>query len=272
MVLSFYGPHLPVAPPKPWDEKYSLDQCPLPANHHDPLEGKPVEQKNNTVCYMQPHWEESRFRDYIRRYYGYCAYIDQQIGRVLDALTECGLDDSTIVIFTSDHGDMIAAHGFIYKMDNCCYRELANVPFIIRVPGVTEPGTASRSLIESVDIMPTLTGLFGLPGIAGVQGKSFRSVLSSPESPFRDSVFIHWNGSSFVTFDGQWKYALHTRSQTDELYHVREDPGEMLNLAAQAKYGEILKNKRQEIYRWLRSTGYPYADIIENETKNKYLA
>lgn len=271
MVLSFYGPHLPVAPPRPWDEKYSLDQCPLPPNHHDALEKKPIEQKNNAVCYMLPNWEESQFRDYIRRYYGYCAYIDKQIGRVLDTLTECGLDDNTIVIFTSDHGDMIAAHGFIYKMDTCCYQELANVPFIIRVPGLTERGAVSRSLVESVDILPTLIDLLGLPGLKGLHGNSFRKILSDPNTSFRDRVFIHWNGPSFITFDGRWKYALHTRSKIDELYDLKEDPGEMKNLAQEAKFTEILKKKRQEIFSWLQETGYPYADVIAKKTGDKHL-
>jgi arylsulfatase A-like enzyme len=267
MVLSFYGPHLPVAPPKPWDEKYTLDQCPLPSNHHDTLERKPIEQKNNDVCYMLTKWGEIQFRDYIRRYYGYCAYIDQQIGRVLDTLTECGLDDNTIVIFTSDHGDMIAAHGFIYKMDTCCYQELANVPFIIRVPGLTEPGTEFEGLVECVDILPTLIDILGFPEVSETQGKSFQKILASPNTPFRDRVFIHWNGPSFINFDGQWKYALHTRSETDELYDLRKDPGEMKNLAADSRFTGILKKKQQEIYLWLHETGYPYADIIEKDTK-----
>ncbi len=271
MVLSFYGPHLPVAPPKPWDEKYSLEQCPLPPNHHDMLEGKPIEQKNNDVCYMAPNWEEALFRDYIRRYYGYCAYIDQQIGRVLDTLTDCGLDDNTIVVFTSDHGDMIAAHGFIYKMDTCCYQELANVPFIIRVPGVTQPGSMTNCLTSNIDILPTLIDLLGIPDQKEMQGKSFRHLLVSPEASFRDRVFIHWNGPSFIDFDGQWKCALHPRSEIDELYNLREDPGELKNLAHHTRYAEVMKKRRREIYDWLYETGYPFADVIERETKDRHL-
>jgi arylsulfatase A-like enzyme len=271
MVLSFYGPHLPVAPPRPWDKKYSLDQCPLPPNHHDTLEGKPIEQKNNKVCYMAPNWDEIQFRDYIRRYYGYCAYIDQQIGRVLDTLTECGFDDNTIVIFTSDHGDMITAHGFIYKMNTCCYRELANVPFIIRAPGTAKPGSVSDSQIESVDILPTLIDLLGLPEPAGLHGKSLRRVFGDPETSVRDRLFIHWNGPSFITLDEQWKYALHPKSEIDELYNIADDPGEMKNLVRDAKFNEILKNKRQEIYSWLYATEYPYASTIEKTTRDKHL-
>ena len=106
LVLSFFGPHLPVAPPKPWDERYSLDEVPLPENWQDPLKGKPDRQRSNRRCYKGKDWEERQFRDYVRRYWGYCSYIDAQIGRVFKALDESGQMDTTLVLFTSDHGDM----------------------------------------------------------------------------------------------------------------------------------------------------------------------
>jgi arylsulfatase A-like enzyme len=220
---------------------------------------------------MAPNWDETQFRDYIRRYYGYCAYIDHQIGRVLDTLTERGLDNNTIVIFTSDHGDMITAHGFIYKMDTCCYRELANVPFIIRAPGTTKPGSVSDSLIENVDILPTLIDLLSLPEQPGLHGKSLCHIINDPEISIRDRVFIHWNGPSFITLDEQWKYALHPNSEIDELYNIVEDPGELKNLARDTKFREVLRKKRQEIYSWLHETVYPYAGAIEKNTRDKHL-
>ncbi len=252
MVLSFYGPHLPVAPPKPWDEKYTLDQCPLPSNHFDTLEGKPVEQKNNKVCYKLPNWNDEQFKDYIRRYYGYSSYIDHQIGRVLKALTEYGLDDNTIVIFTSDHGDMESAHGFIYKLNNCCYQELARVPFIIRAPGITKPGSVADCLTSNVDVMPTIIDILGLPEQKGMQGLSFYNILTGRKTSFRDDIFVYWGGSSFVTFDGQWKYAIHLKSALNELYDLKQDPDEMKNLATDKKYISIIKEKQKKIRRKVR--------------------
>jgi arylsulfatase len=268
LVLSFYGPHLPVAPPQPWDEKYSLDRCPLPPNHFDQLDGKPIRQRTNRRCYVLPTWTDEQFQDYIRRYYGYCAYIDKQIGRVLDALTECALDDSTIVIFTSDHGDMVGAHGFIYKLGTCGYEELSNVPFIMRVPSITQPDTATEALASNVDIMPTLTELMGLPRIEGMHGVSLAEVLARPTSAVRDRIFAHWTGSSFVTFDGTWKYALHWKQRdVDELYNLRDDPGEMRNLVAEEECADVVKANRQAIFDWLRETGHPYAHVVEEKAQ-----
>jgi len=265
LMLSFYGPHLPVAPPQPWDTKYSLAQCPLPTNHQDFLKGKPEHQRTNRVCYKLSDWTEEQFRDYIRRYYGYCAYIDAQIGRVLNALVDNGLEEDTIVIFTSDHGDMLAAHGMVYKMDRSGYQELANVPFLIRVPGVTKPGSVVSSLANSVDIFPTLVELFDLSLPEGVQGRSFSKVLKWPEATFRDRIFIHWSNNSFVTCDGQWKYALHWKDAVDEFYNLKNDPGELHNLWSDPAYAKTGREHRQTIVDWLYKTGHPYADLVQKD-------
>ncbi len=268
LVLSYYGPHLPVAPPKPWDGKYSLEQCPLPANHRDTLRGKPIRQRTNRRCYVLPDWTDEQFQDYIRRYYGYCAYIDQQIGRVLDTLTECGFDDNTIVIFTSDHGDMIGGHGFIYKLGTCGYEELSNVPFIMRVPGLTQPGARTEALASNVDIVPTLIQLMGLPRTEGMHGVSFADVLARPSASVRDRIFAHWTGASFITFDGTWKYALHWKNRDiDELYNLERDPGEMQNLAMDEKYADVVTENQQAIFEWLRKTGHPYVRIVEEQAR-----
>lgn len=265
MILSYYGPHLPVAPPQPWDEKYSVEQCPLPDNHYDTLEGKPKSQRTNDYCYKLPAWKENQFRDYIRRYYGYCAYLDFQIGQVLETLNQCGFKDNTIVIFTSDHGDMLTSHGYVYKMENCCYQELCNVPLIIRVPGITWPGTLSHGLVNSVDILPTLLELTNRKGPNTIQGNSFVRLLRKPGSHFREQFFIHWGPQSIVSFDGEWKYGLHARAEVDELYNLHKDPGELKNLAQDKIYSEVVQKKREQVIAWLEETGHPYAALFQKK-------
>ena len=138
LVLSIYGPHHPVAPPKPWDTMYDPRSVPLPENFHDDLSGKPLAQQNDAVCRRAGHWSEAQFRDYIARYWGYCSYIDNQVGRVLKALGDEKILDQTIVVYTTDHGDMLSAHGFVFKFGSG-YDELMRVPLVIRYPPAVRP-------------------------------------------------------------------------------------------------------------------------------------
>ena len=267
MVVSFYGPHLPVAPPKPWNEKFRLEDCPLPDNHPDTLEGKPESQRENAYCYKLPSWSEAQFRDYIRRYYGYAAYIDAQIGRILDALASSGFEEDTIVLFTSDHGDLIGAHGFVYKIDEACYKEMMNVPLLLRVPGRTLPGSVSRSLVGTVDIMPTLLDLLDLKIPGGVHGIPFTPALRFPRTPIRDSVFTHWGPDSIVAYDDRWKYGLHSRAEIDELYDTEKDPGELTNLIHTGGYEDIARDRRNRIHGWLETTRHPYRTAFVKKGK-----
>lgn len=262
LVLSFYGPHLPVAPPQPWDTMYSLDEVPLPENYPDSLESKPIRQRMNRRCYMQPRWTDEPFRDYVRRYWGYSSYIDHQIGRVLKALEDAGKADNTIVIFTSDHGDMMAAHGFVFKLGHCGYEELLRVPFTIRAPGRLQAGTACDKLITSVDVFPTLLGLLGINVPDGVDGQSFLPALEGHD--IHEHVFCNSMDHNLTVIGKRWKYVLNwSPRDIDELYDLENDPGEMTNLARQKAHAETVAHMREAALAWLKETGHPYAATIE---------
>ncbi len=161
----------------------------------------------------------------------------------------------------------MTSHGYLYKMENCGYQELCNVPLIMRVPGVTRPGSVTHSLVSSVDILPTLLELTGIRGPDTIQGKSFVRLLRMPGGSFHDQVYIHWGPRSIVSFDGEWKFGLHANAEVDELYNLQQDPGEMKNLARDKKYAGILNTKKKEIMAWLNDTGHPYAALFQREKK-----
>ncbi len=262
-VLSFYGPHLPVAPPKPWDEMYSLDQVALPPNHRDDLKGKPIRQMAMRRNYRSDRWTEEQFKDYVRRYWGYCSYIDHQIGRVFKALDETGQWDNTIVVFTSDHGDMVAAHGMIWKLCWCAYEELFRVPCLIRIPGTTPAGLRVRALASNIDLLPTLLEATGIRAPEGMDGRSLVPVLSGRSQRHRDVVFAHICGASHMCRDERYKFALHWRVRDrDELYDLQEDPGELRNLALEPEYQGLVKKMRQRIVQWLERTEHPLRAYI----------
>ncbi len=262
LVVSFFGPHSPVAPPRPWDEKFSLDQVSLPANHRDDLASKPPAQRNKN--YKLDQWTDEQFLDYKRRYYGYCAYIDDQIGRILEALEETGQAGDTMVIFTTDHGDMVGAHGFINKIGNCGYDELMRVPFVVRWPGSVRAGVECGALVSSVDVLPTLIDLAGLPSPERLSGRSFRALLEQGGDTFRAEVVCNNGGNSLMLFDGRWKYVCITKTAgaLGELYDVKSDPGEMVNLHDDPAHAAKLEEMRERLAAWLRETGHPYAEPI----------
>ena len=268
LVLSFYGPHLPVAPPRPWDEKFALDEITLPDNHWDHMENKAYEVRYAGPSYKLDEWSEQQFKDYVRRYWGFCAYIDEQVGRVLAALSQTGLDENTIVIFTTDHGDMVAAHGMVWKWDHCGYEELLHIPLIMRVPGLTCPGSAISALTSNIDILPTLLELAEVDQRPGIQGRSMLPLLSGEQNSFRQHVFCDSSDMNITTYDGRWKYVLNWNPRDiDELYDLGSDPGEMNNLANEPGFGQIVEEMQQRIFKWLDDTGHPYASVIRRAAR-----
>ena len=265
LVLSIYGPHLPVAPPKPWDTMYDPQQVPLPENFHDDLSGKPGTQQNNARCWKSGQWTQAQFRDYIARYWGYCSYIDQQVGRVLSALDDEGIMDDTIVIFTTDHGDMVAAHGFVFKLGSG-YDELMRVPFILRYPRVARPGTRTDALVQSIDVLPTLLDLCGLPVPPQVDGHSFRSLLEGKATDFHDQVMTIMAGTIMLaTQDWKLIYSCARNSKPFvELYDRHERPLEVTNHAGDPARANILDDMKHRLAAQLDDVGYPYANVVKD--------
>ncbi len=267
-VLSYFGPHLPVSPPQPWDTLHSLEDVDLPHNLIDSLEGKPIAQKKTELQYVLGQWSEDQYKDYIRRYWGYCAYIDNRIGQVFRLLKETGQWDNTIIIFTSDHGDMVAGHGMIFKLGSNAYEELFRVPAIISLPGGEFQGLRIKELASSVDLLPTILDAAGIAVPAEIDGKSLLPFLKDQVAQHRPAVFaeIHTSnhgGKVIMCRSQRYKYVYHwLSSDVDELYDLEADPGELNNLIGDESYREVVDNMKDFIVEWSRETGHRYASLI----------
>jgi len=269
-VLSFYGPHHPVVPPKPWDEMYALDQVALPENHSDTLQGKPASQRTEGNCYVLPRWDKNQFKDYIRRYWGYCSYIDQQIGRILSALHDTDQWDNTIILFTSDHGDMVGAHGMIYKLGYCGYDELYRVPTILYIPGKTKPRSRTDALVSNIDFLPTLLEASGISIPLDIDGKSLLPLVKGETEQHREMVFADCYNHSLICREKRYKFVLNWNNrEQDELYDLEADPGELTNLVYVSRYASVVASMKQRIINWLRETNHPYVTIISREASKE---
>lgn len=177
--------------------------------------------------------------------------------------------DRTIILFTSDHGDMAGEHGSIYKSVNCSWDELMRVPLIVSYPPKVRMNSSSKALVSNVDVLPTLMEMIGTDIPESVDGKSFLAVLEDPDLDHRDIVFTSVMGTNFMAVSDEWKYDLNiNRDIPDELYDRVNDPGEMNNLINEPEYEETAALMRESILNWLRESGHDYAEEIAINIEN----
>ena len=236
LVASFDEPHGPyVAPPDYW-EKFSTDDFPPPPNYNATVANKPGLQQVQRDQNGEAPWEE-RFETF-GKFFGCNSYIDQEIGRVVDAVRKNHHDD-TCIIYTSDHGDMLGAHGLLYK-GPMAYEETTNIPFIVSLPGESA-GKVTRSLACHLDIIPTMLDLSDIPIPEVLTGRSLIPILKDPDSSVRDCHLISYhrfaiNHDQFGEFypirslvTDRYKLNINL-FDTDEFYDLQEDPFETTNL------------------------------------------
>jgi iduronate 2-sulfatase len=174
---------------------------------------------------------------------GYLAtvtFMDEQVGRILKTLKELGLDRETAVFFTSDHGYLLGEHHFWQKGN--LREEVTRVPLIMRVPR-SKPGTSS-SIVELVDLFPTACEATGLPIPQGVEGKSLLSVLGNPKATVKEAAFSFvGKGTSMRT--SNWAYMKYGDG-SEELYDMKKDPKQFVNLAQSTQHAEVLQSLRKQ--------------------------
>ena len=200
--------------------------------------------------YVFKHWSEEQWRLHRWAYTRLTERVDAHIGRVLEALREADLAHKTVVIFTSDHGDMDAAHRLEHK--SMPYDEAARVPLIVSYPTVTASGIVDqRHLVSTgLDLIPTLCDFAGIPQPSALAGRSVKPLTVTPDAeyPWRDTLVVE-NHRSRILCSKSYKYTVYNHGQPREmLTDLEADPGEMKNLAVDARYRKTLAEHR----RWLR--------------------
>ena len=196
---------------------------------------------------------EEEVKNFISHTYGMITMIDDSVGRILSTLKELGLEDDTMIVYTSDHGDMMGDHGMILK-GWLPYKGILNVPLIFKVPGVTKAGSVSDSLVSAVDLAPTILNCCGIAPEAqppDMQGYDVTPILKDPNRKLRDNCLIEvdeldtgkvdrWQSPSLKSMPvGRLKYLITDRYSLTvydgfpgygDLFDLQEDPHELNNL------------------------------------------
>ncbi len=235
------------------DEKFYQTLCPPLPDNFEPTEdepkGIPAGLKDRAFKpWIRKNWGEKEWRLHRWTYCRLTELVDRQIGTVLDAFRAAGLVDNTIVVYTSDHGDMDASHRMEHK--SWTYEQAARIPLMIQCPGLTKPGHVDRQHLVSngLDLLPTLCDLAGVKPPPHLAGKSLRPLLGGDEpASWRKYLMIEAQFSNGVT-DGRYKYTLFDSAGPEELLcDLQTDPGEMKNLAGSKEHSDVLQRMRKAL-------------------------
>src|SRR6266487_1828812 len=286
LVVAFVEPHSPYNGPlndeHPLDEVELDPTATLPESEDIPLryrlmrewqqaEGILDRQRLPTQLFFGITPEE--YRSIKQRYLGLVTLVDQSIGAILGCLERFGLNENTIVVHTSDHGDSLGAHHLFGK--ETMFEEAARVPWLIRLPDQTRLKMISHA-VSHIDFVPTLLNLLGQSKHPQCAGKSLLPLINDATA-LPNTVFLEWapnrtkvkKGSrlawrrtikraveestrTLVSPDG-WKLCLRDKD-SNELYNLNEDPFETRNLYSDAQYASVVSRFSIEIYRWQDAT------------------
>ena len=269
LYVSYLEPHTPFN--GPFDDLHAADSLELSPALGCPLtEEDPVRYRSRAR-----NLKRDSYADMNRRYAGLCHAVDRSVGQILRVLDSLGLRENTIVVFTSDHGEMMGAHGLSNK--SVMYEPALRVPLLMRIPWLgTEPRRIERA-VSSIDIVPTLLDLMGEEIPEQLPGRSLMPIVLQGKRPRDDGhVFALWNpnnddkksrqvpgytreetdfynGASFRTVlspDG-WKLTMSDRDR-NQLFNLREDPWECENLYYSGDHKPVINRLWRKIRRWQR--------------------
>jgi len=242
---SFVDPHHSYNPPSPYREMYKKQDMPKPIRRPGELEDKPPHLKARAKNHRRIS-QSDRVAHNRTQYYGEVTFIDDSIGRILKTLDELRIRDDTLIVFISDHGDLLGDHWLYYK--GVAYQHSANVPLIFNWPGHLKAGKVAYGMMQEIDLFPTIMELVGMEAPAGVQGRSQAKVLTtnSGETGY-EYVYIEHAGSDYTLRSKKWRFTYCPGKEYGELYDLEKYPNEFVNLWNNRK----LDNVKRELTRRL---------------------
>jgi len=254
-------PHLPNILPEPFYSMYPPEAIAPWASWGDPLLGKPYIQAKMRRTWGIDAWTWQDWAPIVSRYMGEISLLDAQVGRILAALDRLGLAENTLVIYSSDHGDLCGAHGMIDK-HYIMYDDVMRVPLVARWPGRIAPGSRSDGFVcHALDLAATFCAAAGQPAPDTFQGRSLLPLMMGGRGE-REDIFGMYHGNQFGLYsqrmlrDRRWKYIMNATAE-DERYDRELDPGEIHNLAAEPAAVDELARLRRRMLAWMEEARDP---------------
>ncbi len=230
-IAGFYSPHSPWVAPQSFIDLYDPETLALPGFPDD------VDARRSETAYSDRELRAAR-----QGYYAMVSEVDHHVGRILDHLDDLGLDEHTIVLFTSDHGEWLGEHlryGKGYPAHDC----ISRVPCLVRWPaGIVSPGRTAHDLVEAIDVVPTLLECAGIPVPPGLQGRSLLPMLQNGTYQPRRSALTEGQGWKTLRLEDT-RYVVEA-SGRESLYDLSRDPAAYYDVAADPAYADALGEAR----------------------------
>jgi arylsulfatase A-like enzyme len=259
----FIAPHDAYLPLKSFLGKYNSRDIPIPKSFADTFAGKPGLHRRESETWGSI--TEDDYRQSRAHYYALVEQLDEQIGRILKALDETGQANNTIVVFTTDHGDMVGAHRMWIK-GWIPYEECYRAPLIVRWPHRIKPGSRSSALVQTHDLGHTYVEAAGAKPLVYADGKSLLPVFDQPTRTDGPSAILgaYYGGEFLYTqrlvITDRFKYVFNG-FDIDELYDLERDPEEMRNVAYDSEYRLYADDMRARLYELMARFEDPYGDV-----------
>ena len=276
--VGLLGPHDPYKVPREYLDKIDPEAIELPVSFGDEMKDKPGFYRRIKDIYSR--LPEEQHKEALHHYYAFCSFLDDQFGKVLNALEQSGQAQNTLVLFVSDHGDYAAEHG-LWTKGLASFRGAYHVPAVMRWPaGIKNPEREIDELVSLVDFAPTFLeaaecsernphgniaaeegGIEQIPFC----GQSLIPFLNDESVSWRQELFTQSNGNELygiqrIVFDRNYKFVFNGFDY-DELYDLKNDPGEINNLISEGihvEYESIVKEYYKKMWQFARENGDQY--------------
>lgn len=270
ITCSFHFPHSPILPTKPYYGMYPAKDMVPPASIDDNMSNSPYAAANGRKN-LPEYRDKDKIKYMISNYYGLIKEIDDWVGRILSTLDAHGLTENTLVIFTSDHGEMLGSHGMREK--NVFYEESAHIPLLIRLPGRIKSNITVNGYVSLVDLFPTVMDYLEM-GTRKSNGKSLRGLIEGTDLEHGKYVVTEWDyrgdtePNYMIVKDG-WKLILpYSEKSTvlNAMYDLNTDPYEMNNLIGKNpdrhRYAKKTEEFRACLLEWLKKNGSSHYEEV----------
>jgi arylsulfatase A-like enzyme len=269
LFLSFTKPHPPYDAPQGTEDWYDPDSIPSPLKKEGEYDTKHPDLENYRKQHEFHLYSDEAARTSLSYYYSNITLIDQQIGRVLDTLESRGLLENTMILFTSDHGDLMGDHGLWFK--SLGYEGSVRVPMILRGVDQSTQGRRSDQHVGLIDILPTFLTAAGCELPQNLPGRDLAGVARDPASdrPFMAIEVECMNGPLQILRSRKWKYIHYESGDFEELYDLEKDPCEFTNLALDPDFRETARSLRSDLAAYLSEHSTPALSLANGDLRSR---